>query len=55
MLRDLTDALRRGDVELRLANVHVPVLELLRRDGIAGRVRIEPTLDEAAGLARRAD
>jgi MFS superfamily sulfate permease-like transporter len=50
MLKDLADALAREGVELRLANVHAPVLELLRRDGIAGRVRIAPTLDAAGGV-----
>jgi high affinity sulfate transporter 1 len=49
MLKDLADALAREGVELRLANVHVQVLELLRRDGLADRVRIEPTLDAAGG------
>jgi MFS superfamily sulfate permease-like transporter len=48
MLRDLVDALGREGVERRLAAVHVPVLELLQRDGLADRVRIEPTLDAAA-------
>jgi hypothetical protein len=33
--------------------VHVPVLELLNRDGLADRLRIESTLDAAAEL--RAD
>ena len=50
MLKDLADALAREGVELRLANVHAPVLELLRRDGLADRVRIEPTLDAAGGV-----
>jgi MFS superfamily sulfate permease-like transporter len=49
MLKDLADALEREGVELRLANVHVQVLELLRRDGLADRVRIDPTLDVAGG------
>jgi high affinity sulfate transporter 1 len=50
MLKDLADALGRQGVELRLAGVHVPVRELLRRDGLDGRVRIEQTLDAAAGI-----
>ena len=33
--------------ELRLANVREPALEILQRAGIAQRVRIEPTLDQA--------
>jgi MFS superfamily sulfate permease-like transporter len=50
MLGDLRDALDRQGIELRLAAVHVPVLELLRRDGLVDRVRVEPTLDAAAGV-----
>jgi SulP family sulfate permease len=47
MLGELADELAARQVELRLAGVHVPVLELLRRSGLAERVRIEPTLDAA--------
>jgi MFS superfamily sulfate permease-like transporter len=47
MLDELSVQLAREGVELRLAAVHVPVLELLRRSGLTGRVRIEPTLDAA--------
>ena len=50
MLRDLADALERDGVELRLAGVHVAVRELLERDGLTGRVRVEPTLDAAADI-----
>jgi MFS superfamily sulfate permease-like transporter len=49
MLKDLADTLAREGVELRLANVHANVHELLRRDGVADRVRIDPTLDAAGG------
>jgi hypothetical protein len=38
---------RRPRVELRLAAVRAHALELLRRAGLAERVRIEPTLDAA--------
>ena len=47
MLHELADALGRDGIELRLADVHEPVHELLRLDGIAERVRVEPTLDAA--------
>ena len=47
MLGDLADELASRGVELRLAGVHVRVLELLRRSGLAARVHIEPTLDAA--------
>jgi sulfate permease, SulP family len=47
MLNELVKALSRSGVELRLAAVHAPVMELLRRGGLVGRVRIEPTLDAA--------
>jgi MFS superfamily sulfate permease-like transporter len=41
MLAELADALGASGVELRLGGVHAPVLELLRRSGLAGRVRAE--------------
>lgn len=47
MLAELTDALAADGIELRLAQVHVAVLEILRRGGLADRLRIEPTLDAA--------
>jgi sulfate permease, SulP family len=47
MLHELAGALGRQGIELRLAHVHEPVHELLRLDGIADRVRVEPTLDAA--------
>jgi hypothetical protein len=50
MLKDLANALGREGVELRLAGVHLLVRELLRRDGLDGRARIEPTLDAAASI-----
>jgi sulfate permease, SulP family len=46
-LTELVEALASESVELRLASVRGPVLELLRRSGLAERVRMEPTLDAA--------
>ena len=46
-LAELAQALADDGVELTLAAVHTPVLELLRRGGLAERIRIEPTLDAA--------
>lgn len=42
------DELAGDGVELRLAAVRQPAVELLRRRGLVQRVRIEPTLDAAA-------
>ena len=47
MLGDLAAGLRTDGVELRLGAVHVDVDEMLRRGGVADRMRIEPTLDAA--------
>ena len=47
MLDELADALAAGGAELRLAAVHAPVLELLRRASVAKRVRVDPTLESA--------
>ena len=47
VLGELADALTADGVELRLAAVHAPVLALLRRGGLADRIRVEPTLDAA--------
>ena len=47
MLGELAAELVGRGVELRLAEVHVPVLELLRRSGLADRVSVAPTLDAA--------
>jgi sulfate permease, SulP family len=47
MLAELADELGAAGAELRLASVRTPALELLRRSGLADRVRIEPTLDAA--------
>jgi MFS superfamily sulfate permease-like transporter len=47
VLAELNEALAAESVELRLASVRVPVVELLRRSGLTERVRIEPTLDAA--------
>jgi SulP family sulfate permease len=52
MLDELETAVRRQGIELRLANVHAPAAAMLERSGLAGRVHIAPTLDEAAGRAR---
>jgi MFS superfamily sulfate permease-like transporter len=50
VLGELADELRAQGSELRLAAVHVRAVELLRRSGVAERVRIEPTIDAAATL-----
>ena len=47
-LGELADALEREGIELRLADVHAPALEVLTRAGLADRVPVEPTLDAAA-------
>jgi sulfate permease, SulP family len=43
----LAHALTAQGIELRLAAVHAPAAELLRRAGLADRVRVEPTVDAA--------
>jgi hypothetical protein len=48
VLGELESALRRGGVELRLADVRRPALRILRRSGLAHRFRIEPTIAAAA-------
>jgi SulP family sulfate permease len=50
MLAELADALEAESAELRLAAVRERVYELLRRRGLAQRVRIDPTLDAAAAV-----
>ena len=55
-LGELAAALRRDGIELWLAEVRVPALDVLERSGVAERVRVEATLDaayEAAGSAAR--
>ena len=47
MLADLARVLSARGIELRLTSVRAPVLELLRRSGVAEQVRVEPTVDEA--------
>ena len=47
MLDELADTLAGLGVELRLAGVRTRPRELLRRTGLADRVRLEPTLDAA--------
>ncbi|MET0817538.1 MAG: sodium-independent anion transporter [Solirubrobacteraceae bacterium] len=46
-LDELAEALRRDGIELRLAEVRAPALEVLTRSGVTGRVRVDPTLDAA--------
>jgi high affinity sulfate transporter 1 len=48
MLEELATELGTRGVELRLVGVHLPVLELLRRSGLDGRVRVAATIDAAA-------
>lgn len=45
MLAELDGALRGESVELRLTHVRPPVLDLLRRSGLAERVQIELATD----------
>jgi sulfate permease, SulP family len=47
MLDDLAVALSAGGVELRVASVRGPALEMLRRGGLLARIRVAPTLDAA--------
>ena len=47
MLAELADALAAESIELRLASVRAPVLDLLRRSGLLEKLRVEPTLDAA--------
>jgi len=49
MLAELAGELQRDGVELRLAAVRQPALRLMRRSGLADRVRIELTIAGAAG------
>ena len=49
MLGELAGELRRGGSELRLAEVHGPALQILRRSGVADRVAVTSTLDAAVG------
>jgi SulP family sulfate permease len=48
MLGELADELAAQRIELRLASVRAPALELLRRSGLADRLRVEATTDAAA-------
>ena len=48
MLEELVGELAREGVELRFAAVRRPAQELMRRSGLADRVRIELTIDDAA-------
>jgi MFS superfamily sulfate permease-like transporter len=47
MLAELADTLEQEGIELRLAAVRAPALELLRRRGLVPRLKAEPTLDAA--------
>jgi SulP family sulfate permease len=49
MLAELNDTLAAEGVELRLTRVRPAVLRLLRRSGLAERVRIEPARDAEPG------
>jgi MFS superfamily sulfate permease-like transporter len=48
-LGELIDELEKDGIELRLANVREPALEILDRSGVARRVDISASLDEATG------
>ena len=48
-LGELIDELEKDGIELRLANVRKPALEILDRSGVARRVHISAPLDEATG------
>jgi sulfate permease, SulP family len=52
-LAELSQTLARDGVELRLASVHAPALELLERAGLTGRIPISTTLDAAVAAAPR--
>jgi len=54
MLNELVETLSRAGVELRLAAVRAPVVELLRHERHTARVRIELTLDAAVDERKRA-
>jgi hypothetical protein len=51
-LAELLDTLGMDGIELRLAAVRTPALELLNRRGLTARLRIEATLDEAVAASR---
>jgi MFS superfamily sulfate permease-like transporter len=48
---NVVTTLRADGIELRFGGVHAPVAELLRRSGLADRVRGEPTVDAAVDRA----
>jgi MFS superfamily sulfate permease-like transporter len=48
VLDELAAALAADGIELRLAEVRAPALEMLRRSGLADHVAVAPTLDAAA-------
>jgi sulfate permease, SulP family len=52
-LSELSQALAKDGVELRLAAVRAPALELLERAGLTGRIPILPTLDAAVSGPQR--
>jgi high affinity sulfate transporter 1 len=52
-LGELERDLGKRGIELRLADVRTPAVELLRRSGLDRRVRVEPTVDAAVGGPRR--
>jgi SulP family sulfate permease len=47
MLTELFDALSHDGVELRLAAVRTPIVSMLRRTGLASRIRIEQSVEAA--------
>lgn len=46
-LGELADALSERSIELRLASLRAPALEVLRRAGLLERVKVVPTVDAA--------
>jgi MFS superfamily sulfate permease-like transporter len=53
-LGELADALSDRSIELRLASVRAPALEVLRRAGLFERVKVVPTLDAATHMTKGA-
>jgi MFS superfamily sulfate permease-like transporter len=53
MLDELAEQLARAGVELRLAALRAPALAVLRRAGVADRVHVAETIDDAVGAISR--
>lgn len=51
---ELADALNERSIELRLASVRAPAVEVLRRAGLLERVKVVPTLDAATHMTKGA-